>query len=366
MNREIKLEIGKLVWSLFFVLSVLFLFLSFPMWAKVITGLFIALSVIFFLKGFRIIPEEQRWVIELLGKYSKTVGPGLVWLFPFIEKPRAYVSLWSQIYPLFSKSTWVEFADGKAKPVNARALVRCIPDDKDAPRRMVYETRDVKMETVSLLESILRTYFATLSIEEAFKVKYDVWDSLKEWERKEEKDKNKKEKEREREKKKEGRNKGKDREEVEKQLKELGLMVENITIEDFEPDPDMEKARKRIQKEKEEKDAAEVRIKRNALEIGGLIIKTLAELLEKKEKEERENKVKDLISSNPELQAQMIELTKELLIARLASEAGNFIKVNIPGKKGGLEEIITNAIAVFTRLTQSQSSQSQEGKTGKE
>jgi len=50
-------------------------------------GLVIAvIAIIFVIRTFKIVPQQNAWVIERLGKYDRTLTPGLKFLVPFIER----------------------------------------------------------------------------------------------------------------------------------------------------------------------------------------------------------------------------------------------------------------------------------------
>ena len=50
-------------------------------------GLVIAvMGIIFVVRTFKIVPQQNAWVVERLGKYDRTLTPGLKFLVPFIER----------------------------------------------------------------------------------------------------------------------------------------------------------------------------------------------------------------------------------------------------------------------------------------
>ena len=52
-------------------------------------GIFIGIILlIWFLTGIKVILEYQRRVVFRLGKYKRTIGPGVVYVLPFLEKSR--------------------------------------------------------------------------------------------------------------------------------------------------------------------------------------------------------------------------------------------------------------------------------------
>jgi regulator of protease activity HflC (stomatin/prohibitin superfamily) len=44
------------------------------------------IAVIFIMRTFKIVPQQHAWVIERLGKYDRTLTPGLSFVIPFIER----------------------------------------------------------------------------------------------------------------------------------------------------------------------------------------------------------------------------------------------------------------------------------------
>jgi regulator of protease activity HflC (stomatin/prohibitin superfamily) len=46
----------------------------------------LVLAVIFVAQTFKIVPQQNAWVVERLGRYDRTLTPGLKFIFPFIER----------------------------------------------------------------------------------------------------------------------------------------------------------------------------------------------------------------------------------------------------------------------------------------
>ncbi len=47
--------------------------------------LFLFLLSFFLYKGLHIVPHQEAWVVQRLGKFNKTLGPGLNWIIPFTD-----------------------------------------------------------------------------------------------------------------------------------------------------------------------------------------------------------------------------------------------------------------------------------------
>jgi len=146
-----------------------------------IIGIFLLLIFLLaFLFGLRKIPEQERWVIETLGSYYKTVGPGIVWIPPFIGKWRTKVPLWEQSKMLFTDSPSLDFRQGgTAKLVNAKAWLKATD-----PRKATYEVRQWDVRVKETLENYLRTFFGKLSVDEVIERKGNLgqsswWEELR-------------------------------------------------------------------------------------------------------------------------------------------------------------------------------------------
>jgi len=48
--------------------------------------IFLVIAIIFVVRTFKIVPQQNAWVVERLGKYDRTLTPGLKFLVPFIER----------------------------------------------------------------------------------------------------------------------------------------------------------------------------------------------------------------------------------------------------------------------------------------
>jgi regulator of protease activity HflC (stomatin/prohibitin superfamily) len=54
---------------------------SFPIWAA-----FLVVAVFFIVRCFRVVPQQNAFVVESLGKYDRTLAPGLGFVMPFVER----------------------------------------------------------------------------------------------------------------------------------------------------------------------------------------------------------------------------------------------------------------------------------------
>jgi regulator of protease activity HflC (stomatin/prohibitin superfamily) len=47
---------------------------------------FVATFIAFFIESVRIVPQQNAWVIERLGKFHEVLEPGFNWIFPFVDR----------------------------------------------------------------------------------------------------------------------------------------------------------------------------------------------------------------------------------------------------------------------------------------
>ena len=47
---------------------------------------FLAIAVLFIIKTVKVVPQQQSWVVERLGKYYASLTPGLNFVVPFVDK----------------------------------------------------------------------------------------------------------------------------------------------------------------------------------------------------------------------------------------------------------------------------------------
>ena len=57
-----------------------------PSFSTSVAMVLFAVTVIFIFQTFKIVPQQNAWVVERLGKYDRTLAPGLEFVIPFIER----------------------------------------------------------------------------------------------------------------------------------------------------------------------------------------------------------------------------------------------------------------------------------------
>jgi regulator of protease activity HflC (stomatin/prohibitin superfamily) len=123
----------------------------------------LALAVIFVIsvvaRTIRIVPQASAIIVERLGRYSRTLEPGLHFLVPFVDKPRANVDLREQVVsfppqPVITSDNLV---------VNIDTVIYFQPTD---PKSAVYEIANYIQGIEQLTVTTLRNVIGSLDLEQ--------------------------------------------------------------------------------------------------------------------------------------------------------------------------------------------------------
>ncbi|NEW61526.1 SPFH/Band 7/PHB domain protein [Sulfurovum sp. bin170] len=133
-------------------------------------------------KGIKIVPQGEEWVVEKLGKFSKTLTPGLNLIIPFIEDVRARISTRDIIMDIPQQEVITK--DNAVIRTNAIAFVR-VTNPKDA----IYGVENFKLAISSLIMTTLRSIIGEMALDEALsnretikaRLKDSIIDDVADW-----------------------------------------------------------------------------------------------------------------------------------------------------------------------------------------
>lgn len=147
----------------------------------IILGIIAALVIIFVAKGFRIIRQAETMVVERLGKYHRTLGPGINIIWPIFDSPRKID--WRFISETLKGETIVRRE--KTNKIDLRETVYDFPRQgvitKDnvmieinallyfqitTPERVVYEISNLPDAIEKLTQTTLRNVIGELTLDE--------------------------------------------------------------------------------------------------------------------------------------------------------------------------------------------------------
>ena len=140
----------------------------------------IALVVIIFFSGIRIVRPTSRGLIETLGKYTKYAQPGFHWVIPAIQK----IYLVNITEQMFSAEPQIIITnDNLNATVDAQVYFR-VKSDEESVKSAIYNVNDYKFQIINLARTTLRNIIGTLTLKSANsergKINNELLNTLKE------------------------------------------------------------------------------------------------------------------------------------------------------------------------------------------
>ena len=124
-------------------------------------------------KGIKIVPQGEEWVIEKLGKFSRTLEPGLNLIIPYVDDVRQRISTRDIIMDIPQQEVITK--DNAVIRTNAIAFVR-VTNPKDA----LYGVEDFKLAIANLIMTTLRSILGEMKLDEALSSREMIKARLKE------------------------------------------------------------------------------------------------------------------------------------------------------------------------------------------
>jgi len=116
--------------------------------------------VITLYQGIKIVPQGEEWVVEKLGRFSRTLQPGLNFIVPFIERVRQRVSTRDIILDIPQQEVITK--DNAVILTNAIAFIRVTN-----PRDAIYGVENFRLAIVNLVMTTLRSIIGEMKLDEA-------------------------------------------------------------------------------------------------------------------------------------------------------------------------------------------------------
>jgi regulator of protease activity HflC (stomatin/prohibitin superfamily) len=152
------------------------------MGGEIVSIVLIAFLFITLWKGVRIVPQGEEWVVERLGKYLKTLMPGLHVLIPYIDNLAYKVTTKDLILDIPQQE--VITRDNAVLVTNAIAFVK-VTDTQSA----VYGVTNFQLAVMNLVQTTLRAIIGAMDLDEALssrdqikaKLKNSIADDVSDW-----------------------------------------------------------------------------------------------------------------------------------------------------------------------------------------
>ena len=161
------------------------------------------LVVVTLYKGINIVPQGEEWVVERLGKFSRTLKPGLNLIVPYIEAIRAKISTRDIILDIPQQEVITK--DNAVILTNAVTFIRVTK-----PENALYGVENFKLAIQQLVMTTLRSILGEMSLDEALSNREHIKAKLKE--------------------------------QIIDDVADWGVTVKSVEIQDINPSPSMQKA----------------------------------------------------------------------------------------------------------------------------
>ena len=133
--------------------------------------LFFAVIVTLF-AGIKIVPQGEEWIVERLGKYNKTIKPGLNIIIPYMDSIRKKVSTRDIILDIPQQEVITK--DNAVLLTNAVAFIR-VTNPKDA----IYGVESFEVAIQNLIMTTLRSIIGEMKLDEALSNRESIKARLK-------------------------------------------------------------------------------------------------------------------------------------------------------------------------------------------
>lgn len=148
----------------------------------VVAIVFVILIIITIFLGVRIVPQGSKFVVQRLGKFHKTLGPGLNIIIPYIDSVAHKVTTKDIVLDIPSQE--VITRDNAVIIANAVAYINII-----SPEKAVYGVEDYTLAIRNLVQTSLRSIVGEMDLDDALssrdqikaKLKTAISDDISDW-----------------------------------------------------------------------------------------------------------------------------------------------------------------------------------------
>jgi len=148
----------------------------------IVVSVFVVLVIITIALGVRIVPQGSKSVVQRLGKYHKTLGPGLNIIVPYIDTVAHKVTTKDIVLDIPSQE--VITRDNAVIIANAVAYINIV-----SPEKAVYGVEDFTLAIRNLVQTSLRSIVGEMDLDDALssrdqikaKLKAAISDDISDW-----------------------------------------------------------------------------------------------------------------------------------------------------------------------------------------
>lgn len=115
--------------------------------------------IVVVLKGIKIVPQSEKYVVERFGRLHAVLGPGINFIVPFLDRVAHKISILERQLPTMSQDAIT--ADNVLVQVDTSVFYRIIE-----PEKTVYRIRDVDAAISTTVAGIVRSEIGKMELDE--------------------------------------------------------------------------------------------------------------------------------------------------------------------------------------------------------
>jgi regulator of protease activity HflC (stomatin/prohibitin superfamily) len=139
----------------------------------IVAGVFLGLVFLTISMGVKLVPQGSKSVVQRLGKYHKTLGPGLNIIMPYIDQVAYRVTTKDIVMDIPSQEVITE--DNAVIIANAVSYINIV-----APEKAVYGVEDYRLAIRNLVQTSLRSIIGEMKLDAALSSRDLIKTRLKE------------------------------------------------------------------------------------------------------------------------------------------------------------------------------------------
>lgn len=148
----------------------------------IVVSVFVILVLVSIALGVRIVPQGSKHVVQRLGKYHKTLGPGLNVIIPYIDSVAYKVTTKDIVLDIPSQEVITK--DNAVIIANAVAYINIV-----SPEKSVYGVEEYRLAIQNLVQTSLRSIVGEMDLDDALssrdqikaKLKNAISDDIADW-----------------------------------------------------------------------------------------------------------------------------------------------------------------------------------------
>ncbi|MGR3803494.1 SPFH domain-containing protein [Marinibacterium profundimaris] len=130
------------------------------------------LLILIVVKGVKIVPQSEKYVVERFGRLSAVLGPGINIIVPFIDHVAHRISILERQLPAMSQDAIT--ADNVLVQVESSVFFRILH-----PEKTVYRIRDVDEAIATTVAGIVRSEIGRMELDEVQSNRSQLTDTIK-------------------------------------------------------------------------------------------------------------------------------------------------------------------------------------------